>query len=811
MGPKKTLVTRAKQRIARLPEWFRLSCMAILAIVLFAVGGAILWACFMPIPSITNFENRAVAQSTKIYDRTGQIVLYDVHGTVRRTSVPLTEISSYVQRATIAIEDDTFYTHHGVRPTAILRAVIADIKIQLNLSEGYTQGGSTITQQVVKNALLSQDKTITRKIIEMILAVRLESRYSKDEILNTYLNENPYGGTIYGVQEASQYFFGIDAKDVGLAQAAYLAALPQAPTYYSPHGSHKDALDSRKNLVLLKMLENDLITQEEYDEAKAEIVQFKEESEAGIKAPHFVFYIREYLEEKYGVDAVYRDGLNVITTLDYELQQEAEAIIKDHAPRMLRDFRASNQGLVAIEPATGQILTMVGSKGYFDDTIDGKVNVVTASRQPGSSFKPFVYATAFAQGYTPETVVFDVPTQFSTRCAPSDFMNSEPPCYSPTNYDGTFKGPLTLRNALAISENIPAVKTLYLTGVEESLKTARAMGVESLSTDASQYGLSLVLGGGNVTLLEMTGAYAVFANDGIKNRPTGILRVTQKNGHVLESYEASPERVIESQVARQVNDVLSDNEARTPEFGANSPLYFPGYHVADKTGTTNDFRDVWIIGYTSGISVGAWSGNNDNSPLERRIAAFVIAPMWHEFFEKALEKYPSADFVPPAPEPDYAALPPVLRGEWNTNPAEGIHDILHWINKNNPRAGGTSRGDGQYPYWEYPVQLWAAGQRFDGTVSSTTPVVGGENFRILSPQNGTFLTSSIPIILTAYYAFPQNVTNVTYFVNDLPVGYTNQPPYGVTYMPVMRGPATIRAVAQTITGTETAQISVTVQ
>lgn len=798
-----------RRRFERLPEWFRLVSMAIVAIVLFAVGGAILWACFMPIPSIHNFENRAVAQSTKIYDRTGNIVLYDVHGTVRRTSVPLEEISPYVQRATIAIEDDTFYTHHGVRPVAILRAVIADIMIQLKLREGYTQGGSTITQQVVKNALLTQDKTITRKIIEMILAVRLETRYSKDEILNTYLNENPYGGTIYGIEEASQYFFGVDAKDLGVAQAAYLAALPQAPTYYSPYGSHKDALEARKNLVLAKMLEHDLITKEEHDEARAEIVQFKDETEAGIKAPHFVFYIREYLEEKYGVDAVYRDGLNVVTTLDYALQQAAEQTVRDYAPAMLRNFNASNQGMVAIEPATGHILAMVGSKGYFDDTIDGKVNVVTASRQPGSSFKPFVYATAFAQGYTPETVVFDVPTQFSTRCAPSDYLNDVPPCYSPSNYDGTFKGPLTLRSALAISENVPSVKTLYLTGVEESLKTARAMGVESLSTDASQYGLSLVLGGGNVTLLEMTGAYAVFGNDGVKNKPTGILSVKAKNGRVLEEYEEKPERVIDSQVARQMNDVLADNVARTPEFGADSPLYFPGYNVADKTGTTNDFRDAWIIGYTPGISVGAWAGNNDNSEMERRIAAFIITPMWHEFMEQALEKYPSDDFIPPAPESDFASLPAVLRGEWNTNPAEGIHDILHWVNKSNPRGGGTSRGDVQYPHWEYPVQLWAAGQRFNG--ASTTPATSGENFRILSPQPGSIITSNTPTILTAYYAFPQNVTNVTYFVNDVPVGSTNQPPYGVTYMPVMRGPATIRATAQTITGVETSQISVMVQ
>ena len=786
--------------------------MGVLAFILFAVGAAIVWAAVMPIPAINNFESRAVAQSTKIYDRTGNIVLYDVHGTVRRTSVPLDQISPYVQKATIAIEDAQFYSHHGFRPTAFLRALLADLT-----SGSYQQGGSTITQQVVKNALLTGDKTITRKIQEIILAMRLERVYSKDQILNTYLNEIPYGGTIYGVQEASQYFFGVDAKDVDLAQAAYLAALPQAPTYYSPYGSHRDALDERKNLVLLKMKQSGAITDDEYQEAKDEQVQFKDEAEAGIKAPHFVFYIREYLENKYGVDAVNQDGLKVITTLDYDLQEKAEATVAKFSPGMLRQFNASNEGLVAVEPSSGQILAMVGSRGYFDDTIDGKVNVALANRQPGSSFKPFVYATAFEKGYTPDTVVFDLPTQFSTRCAPSDYLNDTPPCYSPGNFDGSFKGPIKLRDALAISENIPAVKTLYLAGIQDSISTAQDMGITTLG-DASRYGLTLVLGGGEVNLLEMTGAYAVFANDGVKNPPTGILRVEDRNGRVLESYEPQPTRVLEPQIARLMNDVLSDNNARIPEFGANSPLYFPGYDVADKTGTTNDFRDVWVIGYTPGISVGAWAGNNNNTPMQKKIAAFIIAPMWHDFMAQAIQKYPSAnDFVPPAPDPDYDSLPPVLKGQWNTSPSQGIHDILYWVNKSNPRGGGNSRGDVQFPYWDYPVQLWAAGQGFNGeqptggSGTSTTPTSSGAGFRILSPQAGSASPVGVAVFLTSYYPYPQNVTQVTYSVNGTVVGSTNQPPYGVTFTPVIRGPASISATAQTITGTESAQETITIQ
>lgn len=811
MSTFKRAARRLSRTFARLPEWIRLTIVGIFTLFFFMVGAIILWASFMTIPSINNFENRAVAQSTKIYDRTGNIVLYDVHGSMRRTAVPLEDISPYIQKATISIEDASFYQHHGVRPLALLRAVIADVT-----SGQKAQGGSTITQQVVKNALLTQDKSITRKIKEIILAIRLERVYTKDQILQTYLNENPYGGTIYGVQEASQYFFGVDAKDVDIAQAAYLAALPQAPTYYSPYGNHKDALDARKNLVLKKMLENGSLTKEEYDTAAKEDVQFKAEVEAGIKAPHFVFYVREYLENKYGVDAVNQQGLRVITTLDYDLQKKAEDTVAKYAPGMQANFNASNEGLVAIEPASGQILAMVGSRGYFDDTIDGKVNVTTSLRQPGSSFKPFVYATAFKKGYTPDTVVFDLQTQFSTACSPQDVANDAPPCYSPSNYDGKFHGPMTLRNAIAQSMNIPSIKTLYLAGIDDSIATARDMGITTLA-DASRYGLTLVLGGGEVSLLEETGAYAVFANDGLKNPPTGIMRVEDMDGNVLEEYKKQETRVLDAEVARQMNDVLSDNVARTPEFGADSPLYFPGYNVADKTGTTNDFRDVWVVGYTPGIAVGAWAGNNDNSPMEKKIAAFIIAPMWHEFMSAALEKYSAGDFVAPSPDPEEDSLPPVLRGNWNTDASRGVHDILFWVNKDNPRSGLPSSpwSDPQYQYWDYPVQLWASGQGalisgsdMSGGAPSTSAPVG---FRITSPASGSFIGANMPLTLTVSYPNPQNVVSISYYLNERPIGTAAQAPYTITYVPYERGPSIIKAVAQTRTGTESTSIPVTIQ
>src|SRR3989344_5069141 len=525
--------------LRRRPPWVELSGLAIGALVFIALGSAVVWAMLVPLPSINNFENRKVSESSKIFDRTGNIILHDVHGSIRRTSVTLENISPYMQRATIAIEDDTFYEHNGFRPLSFMRALLVNIR-----TCSFSQGGSTLTQQVVKNALLTQRKTIARKLEEIILALRLERVYTKDQILQTYLNETSYGGTIYGVEEASQYYFGVSAKDTDLAQAAYLAALPQAPTRYSPYGNHRDELEARKNLVLGKMREHAFITEEEYQNALKEEVKFRDELEAGIKAPHFVFFVRDYLEDTYGADVVANGGLRVISTLDYDFQKKAEEVISKGALENEKNFNASNAGLVAVEPKTGQILAMVGSRGYFDKEIDGAVNITTAHRQPGSSFKPFVYATALKKGYTPETIVFDVKTQFSTHCAPNDFSDEEP-CYSPENFDLISKGPVTFREALAQSINVPAVKVLYLAGIKDSIKTAEDFGITTLG-DANRYGLTLVLGGGEVTLLELTGAYGVFANDGIRNRPKGILRVEDKNGNVLEEYHEESEGVIDA-------------------------------------------------------------------------------------------------------------------------------------------------------------------------------------------------------------------------------------------------------------------------
>src|SRR3989344_1888612 len=380
-------------------------------------------------------------------------------------------MSRYLKNATVAIEDAEFYSHKGVLPSAVLRAHLVNIG-----ALGFEQGGSTITQQVIKNSLLTTEKTIARKLKEWVLSVKLEKRASKEKILELYLNENPYGGNVYGVEEASRVFFGKSAKGLDLAESAYLAALPRAPTYYSPYGNNRDKLEARKNLVLKRMLDEHFITDEEYEGARAKEVLFAPHAEENIKAPHFVFFVREHLEKRYGKDVIESAGLKIITTLDYELQKKAEGIVRVYSEENIKNFNAKNAGLVAIDPKTGELLVMVGSRDYFDTENEGNFNVTTSpNRQPGSAFKPFVYATAFEKGFTPETVVFDLETQFDINCDaegnPREGVAEDYSCYTPTNYDGVFRGPITLREALAQSINIPAIKTLYLAGLSASLRT----------------------------------------------------------------------------------------------------------------------------------------------------------------------------------------------------------------------------------------------------------------------------------------------------------------------------------------------------
>lgn len=667
-------------------------------------GSLLVFVAVSPVPSIDSFATRQIDQSTKIYDRTGQVLLYDYNRDAKRNVVPLSALAPSAIQATIAIEDSSFYEHGGIRFTSIIRAMIVDV-----LGGSFSQGGSTLTQQVVKNTLLTNEKSIVRKVHEWILAIKLEQSYSKDQILETYLNTVPYGGTLYGIEAASETYFGIPAKDLSIAQSAYLAAMIQAPTHFSPYGTHRAELDARKDLVLERMHTLGFIDDTSFASAKAEKVSFSSTGTNSVLAPHFVFYILNQLEEKYGTNALV-SGLKVTTTLDADLEVKAESILNTYALQNEKDFKASNDALVAVDPATGQILAMVGSRNFFDTSIDGQYNAALASRQPGSTMKPFIYSLALLRGYTRDTVVFDVPTQFSTACRPSEITNDTSPCYAPQDFDEKFRGPMTFETALAQSINIPAIKVLYLVGVQNAVNLAKSFGLTTLG-DASQYGLTLVLGGGEVRLLDLTSAYATFANDGVKNTPTGILEVDDSQGTVLEQYTPQSSTVLPENIARDMSAMLSDAPARLPEYPLNSPLSFPGYDVAVKTGTTNDTRDAWVIGYTPSIAVGVWAGNNDNSKMVKSIAGFIAAPMWHEAMAYALSKYPKTYFG--EPDPISTSVPPLLRGDWRIPDANGTivpHSLLYWTNKNNPLGSPPSNPaqDPQFSYWEYGISHWYA-------------------------------------------------------------------------------------------------------
>lgn len=738
-----------------------------------------LWAITLPVPDFETFFVKQIAeQSTKIYDRTGEILLYDVRG-VRRTPVKFGEIPDIMKKATLAIEDDSFYTHKGVRPDAIARAFLVNL-----VSGGVKQGGSTITQQVVKNSLLTRDKTITRKIKEVVLSVKLEKSMTKDEILNIYLNQSPYGGNIYGVQEAAKAYYKKDISEITLAEAAYLASIPQAPNYYSPYGNNKLELEKRKNLVLDRMLSVGFIDKEQYSQAKQERVVFYEKINQGIKAPHFSLWLKDILAEKYGLDNVENNNFKIISTIDWELQQKVEEIAKHYGEQNEKNFNAKNNAVVVIDPKTGQILAFTGSRDYFNQEIDGNFNVATAYRQPGSSFKPFVYATAFNKGYTDLTTVFDLKTEFSTNCSPtSKPLTPGAICYSPQNYDGKYVGPITLRDALAQSRNVPAVKTLYLAGINESLDTAKKLGVTSL-TNKNRYGLTLVLGGGEVSLLEMTGAYGVFANDGVKQKTTGVLKIIGPSNQTLEEYKVEQgDRVIPENTARLINDILSDDVARTPAYGARSLQYFPGRQVAVKTGTTNDYRDVWVIGYTPNIVIGTWSGNNDNKSMEKKVAGQILVPMWNALMKEGLNRTPEERFVPPVI--NYQSLAPIMRGVWQGSVSQivngqevfeiDVHNILHWIKRNDP----------QYPLWEYPVVAWA---RLKGLTTGQVAVKQPDSLEKqfnnqiiwLSPEETKNYKLGDDINVRLSVPTNLNVTQIDYYLDDKLIGISKKFPFDLT-------------------------------
>lgn len=774
----------------------------ITSLIFLFLGGVFFFAVFIfwvskDLPNPNRLIERVMPLSTTIYDKTGKTILYEVHGEKRRSMVELENLPEYIKWATISVEDKNFYQHQGFDFLRIIKATFVNL-----IQRGKYQGASTITQQLVKNAILSPEKTYSRKIKELILSWRIERKFTKDEILKMYLNEIPYGSTAYGIESAAKNYFGKSAGGLTLAETATLAALPKAPTYYSPYGNHKDELIARQQMILDLMVKYGHINSEEAEAAKKETLNFKKQGE-NIIAPHFVMYVKELLAEKYGEKMVEEGGFKVTSTLDLYKQRLAEEIIKEKAIDNEKRFNATNAALISLDPKTGQILTMVGSRDYFDEKHDGNVNVTLRPRQPGSSFKPLVYAMAFKKGFAPETILFDVVTNFAVSGAKD---------YIPHNYDDKEHGPIMMRQALAGSLNIPAVKTLYLAGVNNVLDQAEKMGYNTLS-DRSRFGLSLVLGGAEVKLLEHTNAYGVFAREGYYHPPIAILKIEDSSGKVIEEYkETAAIQILDTQNCRQINGILSDNSARSFIFGENNYLTLPDRPVAAKTGTTNDYRDAWTIGYTPSLVTGVWVGNNDNSEMKRGAdGSKVAAPIWQAFMKKVLSGTPAESFKPPSPT-DVES--PILKGELpnsatvKIDKASGklateltplnwieekqfkeVHCLLRYVNKDDPQGPPpiNPADDPQYPRWEEAVQRWANEQGFNKTESPPTEyddLHTKENqpqVKITYPLANQTLTND-EIALSANAIAARGVKRIEYYFDEKLIAESVLTPFNYNYI-----------------------------
>ena len=643
-------------------------------LVLFAF---VFWLTILrDLPSPRTLLTREQEVSTKIYDRNG-ILLYKIYKDKNRTIVNLSEVPLHVRLATLAAEDAEFYNHAGFSVRGILRAIIK------NLQKRELSGGSTITQQLVKNALLSPEKTITRKVREIILSMGVELTFTKDEILEMYLNEVSYGGTAYGIEEASQVYFGKNVGELTVSEAALLAGLPKSPTKYSPFGANPDLAIERQQEVLHLMKINKYLTEEQEVASAGETLTFAA-NKTDIKAPHFVMYVRSQLVEKYGEEVVEKGGLEVITTLDYSMQQMAEEVVKSEVSKLGR-LNVGNGAALVMSPGSGEILAMVGSKDYFAQEADGNVNVTLRPRQPGSSIKVVNYAYALSNEYTPATILDDSPVTFS--------VPGQPP-YTPKNYDSAYRGSLPLRSALAESRNIPAVKVLASYGVTKMIEQGQKMGITTWD-DPSKFGLSLTLGGGEVKLIDLVKVYATIANYGARPEMVSILRITNYKGKVLEEYsclqnnflttaqtaEAAKnacdwEEVLDPRVAYLLIDILKDNQARAPAFGSSSYLVINGHpEVAVKTGTSNDLKDNLALGFNQKYLVAAWVGNNDGSAMSR-IASGVTgaSPIWNKIMSALLAKEENHDWEVPEGLVKVSVCP--LTG---TLPCEGCGSKAEWF------------------------------------------------------------------------------------------------------------------------------------
>jgi len=597
------------------------------------------------LPNPAYLSLRDIAATTKIYDRNGNL-LYEVYAEENRTPIRLANIPEIVKQATIAIEDKEFLNHRGFSIRGIVRAIVH------NLQSSSLEGGSTITQQLIRSALLTPEKTLLRKVREIILSVRTEQIYSKDQILEMYLNQVPYGGTAWGIEAAAQTYFGKSTSNLSLAEAAVLAGLPAAPSRFSPFGTHPELAKIRQQEVLGRMLEDGYISQKQMEEAKNQPLSFKRPS-VPINAPHFVMYTKDLLEQLYGSRVVEKGGLKVITSLDLTMQEMAQKIISDQVEN-LRPLQVGNGAALITNPKTGEILAMVGSTDYFDKQKQGNVNVTLSQRQPGSSIKAVTYTTALISGLTAATILDDSPITY--------YVAGQPP-YSPVNYDGRFHGRIPLRVAFASSYNVPAVKTLAKIGIETMIDQGKLMGITSWE-DKNRFGLSLTLGGGEVTMLDMAEVYGVLAAGGVRHNLNPFTNITNIRGETLSlPVFKSKTQAVPPGIAFIISSILSDNIARTPAFGANSALAIPGKTVAVKTGTSDNKRDNWTIGYTPDYVVVVWVGNNDNTPMHPYLTSGVTgaAPIWHEIMENLLKNKEDKPFLPPV---DVVSMPCYGRTEY---------------------------------------------------------------------------------------------------------------------------------------------------
>ncbi len=601
--------------------WRKTVVIGILALFIFSFYFFILRD--LPLP--TKLSSTSTPQSTLIYDRNGKL-LYNIYDKKNQSFIPISSIPKYMQEATIAIEDKSFYQHGAVDFRGIARAAFSIV------FHRQVQGGSTLTQQLVKTSLLTQEQTITRKVKEIILAFATEIIYSKSQILEMYLNQVPYGGTAYGVEAASENYFGKHAKDLDLGQSALLAGLPQAPTEFSPFGAHPEEGKDRQIEVLRAMLDQKYITKDQEQKAEKEDLKYRKFTN-DIAAPHFVLYIKDLLIAKYGEKTVEEGGLKVVTSLDSTIQDYAQSMVANEVDKLPKYYHVTNGAALVTNPANGEILAMVGSKDYFDTKIDGNVNVTIALRQPGSSIKPINYTVGLLNKYNAATTFIDQPICFPNQGGKD---------YCPLNYDGKWHGLVEMRYALGNSFNIPAVKMLKVNGVNAMVATASAMGITTF-THPENYGLSLTLGGAEIKMVDMATAFGVFANSGYRIDLHPILKVTDKTGKVLEQYKPllSPifgKKVLPDGVSYIISDILADNNARLMEFGDNSELKIPGQTVSVKTGTTNDFRDNWTIGYTPSFLVAAWVGNDDNSQMSGLVSGITgAAPIWNDIMSHLLK------------------------------------------------------------------------------------------------------------------------------------------------------------------------------